>query len=148
MVVRLADEAINDLTALRNKTTSLPIGRAVPLVYYRDGKEVKAQVTIGSMPALRLLGMRLRDKPADEGGKPGPIIDLVQYESPAAREALEPGLRVIAVGETPVRTKADADAEAEKLDPGAGVPLTVQYPNGRTMKVLIGGGRAPGGRGR
>ncbi len=141
VVVKIAGQPVADYAALRNVTMNLPIGRGVPLVYYRDGREVTTEAVIAEMPALRALGLRLRDASPQE--PPGVIIDSVLPESPAFRDGLMPGLRVVSVGGKPVKTRAEADLAADRVAPGSGIPMEVRYPNGRTTALELGGGRGP-----
>lgn len=138
VVVRLAGEPTPDFAALRTRTSSLEVGSEVPLEYIRDGKPATTRVTIGALPVLRSLGLRLRDRP-DEDGKPSVLIDQVQAGSPAFRDGLAPGLQVLSVNDRDVTTRAEADAAAAGLDAASGVPMKVRMPNGRIASVTVGG---------
>ena len=56
------------------------------------------------------------------------IIDQVMPGSPAHRAHLIPGLRVVAVGDVPVKSQADCNAAVAALDPAKGVPLHIHRP--------------------
>jgi serine protease Do len=153
VIVRVGDAAVDDVPSLRNKVAALGAGAAVPLVYYRDGKKQQATITIGDWPILTALGLRLRDLDGERAemlpGRPrrAVIIQEVLPNSVAQRAGLLPRLRIVAVGATPVSTKAECQAAAAALDPAAGIPLRIQAPDGSQVSVVLGGPR-PGPRRR
>jgi serine protease Do len=138
VVVAIDDKPVADLSALRTTTSGLAIGKDVPVNYYREGRAAAARVKIGPLPVLRTLGLSLRDQRTGDG-ETRPIIDYVQGGSPAFRERLGPGWIVLSVNDHPVATKAEADAAAEGLDPGAGIPLKVLMPDGQAATFVVGG---------
>lgn len=138
VVVKLDGQPIADFASLRNRTAGTPIGSVVPLEYIRGGKPATARVTIGALPVLRSLGLRLRDEPGDEGG-PSVVVDQVQVGSPAHRSGLRPGARVIALNDHAIKTRAEADAVSAAIDPGAGLALKLLLPNGKLANVNLGG---------
>ncbi|MDB5352609.1 MAG: trypsin-like serine protease with C-terminal domain [Planctomycetota bacterium] len=142
VVVKLDEQPIPDLAALRIKTSGLAIGSDVPIEFVRDGKPLTARITIGTLPVLRILGIRLRDQ-KNEGGEPIVVIDQVQPGSLAFREGLRPGYQVVAVNQRPVHTKAEADQAADALDPSSGIPLTLVLPNGKLAPMTLGGAPKP-----
>jgi serine protease Do len=143
VVVSLDGEAIPNFSALRLKTMGLGIGSEVPMEYYRRGKLAKTRVKIGALPVLRALGIRLRDERGDRG-EPTVVIDHVQGGSPAFRDGLSPGLRVISVNNRDVNTKEEAAAAADGLDPAAGIPIKILLPSGQVASATVGGsGRNP-----
>jgi len=153
VIVALGGKPVADRSALRNRAATLPAGAKVPLRYLRDGKAATVEVTVGESPALLDLGLRLRALPPEQAqalpGSPASalVIDQVMPGSPAQRALLMPGLRVVAVGDVPVKTQADCNAAVAALDPAKGVPLHIQAPDGRTEATVVVGGRGPeGGR--
>jgi len=151
VIVALGGKPVADRSALRNRAATLPAGAKVPLRYLRDGKPSTVEVTVGESPALLDLGLRLRALPPEQAqalpGSPASalVIDQVMPGSPAQRAHLIPGLRVVAVGDVPVKTQADCNAAVAALDPAKGVPLHIQAPDGRTEATVVVGGRGPDG---
>jgi serine protease Do len=145
VIVKLDGKDVADPTSLRNQTAGLPIGKTVALELYREGKRESHQVTIAelpdSTPTLSWSGIRVREiAPQESGeGKPILVIDQVVAGSPASRAGLRPGSRIIAVGKTPVETKAEYDAAIAAADPSQGILLRVRTPDGHDAVVLLGG---------
>jgi serine protease Do len=140
VVISLDGHPVTNVADLRTRASSFAPESDVALEYMREGRPGSIRVRIASLPVLRLLGIRLRDE-KDERGDPSVVIDQVQVNSPAFRERLVAGLRLVAVGETEVHSKAEADAAADKLDPLTGVSLKILLPNGKAAVVPVGGQR-------
>jgi len=143
VIVKLADEEVPDPTVLRNQTANLAVGSKTHLEFLREGKTRTVEVTIAELPSAPVLasfGYRLREVPKGEGpdGAGGLEIDQVVVGSPASRAGLKPGMRIAAVGRTPVRTKAEYDAAVAALNPNQGLPLVIQTPDGQTGPVILG----------
>ena len=151
VVVALDDKTIDGVAALRNQTFSLPAGTRATVKYYRDGKTATAQVTIAEMPALVLMGIRLRDVPRELARKlPGApdsavIIEQIGPGSAGASANLFPGLRLLEVASKPISTKLEAERAVASLATEKGISIRVQYPDGREENVLVG---APGAHSR
>ena len=150
VIVTLDGKDVPSPSGLKNQTAGLAIGSTVPLDLVRDGKRESLRVTIAEMPdrdapVPSALGIGLREVPADESeGREGTLqIDRVLGGSPAARAGLRPGLRVLAVGQSPVRTKAEFDAAVAGADPSRGVLLRVRTPDGKAQFVMVGGPDGP-----
>ncbi len=67
------------------------------------------------------------------------VIDQVVAGSTAARVGLRPGMRVVAVGVTPVHTKAEFEVAIASYDRTQGLPLKVETPDGQIASVRVGG---------
>ena len=149
VIVALDGKPIADRAALRNRAAALAAGANVPLRYLRGGKPSTADVTVGEAPALMDLGLRLRELPPEVArslpGAPGSalVIDQVSPGSPAGRAGLIPGLRVVGVGDVPVKTQSDCNAAVAALDPARGVPLRLLAPDGHAEATVVVGGRGP-----
>ena len=52
-------------------------------------------------------------------------------------------MRILGVGQNPIRTLAEFEAAIRRLDLGKGLPLIIQSTDGRTGAVLVGGEAAP-----
>jgi S1-C subfamily serine protease len=126
-------------------TAGMAAGTAVPLTVIRNGDKVKLTATIAELPVLLTLGLRLRDLPPEfartfpNAPEKVVIVEHVDPNSPAAQAGLRPRVRVVAIGKTPVNTKAECAALAAKLDPATGVPIHIQTTDGRSYLVEIGG---------
>ncbi|MBY0397074.1 MAG: trypsin-like peptidase domain-containing protein, partial [Thermoleophilia bacterium] len=132
VILKLGDKEIGDATALRNRAAELTPDSDVAVEFLREGKResvsVKvAQLDAGSAPAITSFGFRVRELPAGTGGDPlGMIvIDQVARGSPAAVAGLRPGLRILAVGDTEVRTKEQFDKASAAFNLAEGLPLRV-----------------------
>lgn len=147
VIVQLDGKDVADPNNLKRVTADLAVGSHVPIGFYRDGKRKTVDVTIAEFPGMPVLvsfGFRVREIPKEERLDSGGSleIDQVVLESPAARAGLRPGLKILAVGRTPVQTKAEYDAAVAALNPEQGLPLLVQTPDGQTGSVSIGAGSA------
>ncbi|MEO6808469.1 MAG: PDZ domain-containing protein, partial [Isosphaeraceae bacterium] len=144
VVVRLADQPIDDGAGLRNRTAALPVGGAVPLGIIRDRKPLTLTVTIGEWPILASLGLRLEDVQGEAArrfpGQPEQAVFIADVlpAGEARRAGLLPGMRIVKVGNTSVSTKADCQAAAAALDPSEGVSIEVQITDGRKAQVVLG----------
>jgi S1-C subfamily serine protease len=147
VVTQVAGRAVADPTALRLNIAELPSGTAVPLEIVRDGRPQTVTVTIGEFPSLLSLGLQLRRATEEElselPGRPDRAVLVGGVEPGSAafrtRLLLQRGLRILAVGDTPVTTPAEANAAAARFDPSQGIPLHVQLPDGRTGQITLGG---------
>jgi serine protease Do len=144
VIVKLAGKEVTSPVVLRNLTAELTVGSKVPLGFYREGKLQSVDVTIAELPGLPELasiGIRIREVPPEEGGgRRGAVeIDQVLRDSPADRARLRPGMRILAVGNTRVRTKAEYDAAIAALDRDQGLTLLVRTLDGQVGSVTLGG---------
>jgi serine protease Do len=137
----LDDRPIEDVAGLRNRAAALPVGAQVGVHYIRDGKPGETAVTIEALPTLRALGMRIREHLGAEGEPPTLLVEQVDPGSPAFFAGVEPGQRLIAVGNRPVASREEAETVAGRFDEGGGIPVTVIGPDGRTETLRLGGGR-------
>ncbi|WP_406696436.1 trypsin-like peptidase domain-containing protein [Singulisphaera sp. Ch08] len=148
VIVKLNGKDVSDPDSLKRLTADLAVGVRIPIGVYRDGKLKVVEVTIAEFPGAPVLasyGFRVREIPGEENQNRGGSleIDQVVLESPALRAGLRPGLRILAVGPTPVHTKAEYDAAVAALNPELGLPLVVQTPDGQTGSVTINMGNIP-----
>jgi serine protease Do len=145
VVVKVGGRAIADTTELRLSIAETPTGTKVPLGLFREGRPENVTVEIGDLPALVSLGLLLRDAPPgllrDWPGAPrrAVVVAGVDPGSQAARARVRPDMRLVAVGDTPVNSVAEAHAAAAKFAVGAGIPLRVELPDGNAGLLVVGG---------
>ncbi len=143
VIVKLGERDVTDPAALRNVTASMDVGATVPVTFYRKGEKQSLPVTIDELPpapeVLASFGFRVRPAPAGPDGAGGIEIDQVIAGSPAFRDGLRPGMRILSVGREPVSTIAQFEALTGKLDLRRGLPLHLQLTDGRQVMVLVGG---------
>ena len=145
VIVSIADHDVTDSAALRILTAGIDAGVQVPITFYRDGQKQSTKVTIAELPQspelLFLLGLGLRERPADKDGNRTIIeIDRIITDSVAFEVGLRPGMRILAVGKppAPVNTVAEFEGALRKLDLSRGVLLQVQLADGRVGSVTLG----------
>jgi serine protease Do len=146
VVVKIGGKDIADHQALRIRTGEIAPGTPVDVEYFRGGDRKTIKVILGEQPAERVAGISpfgfgVRELPAGAGGDPlgGVVIEQVARGSPASRARLHPGLRILAVGDTEVHSKADFDRAIAAYTPEKGLPLRIQRPDGGSIIVTIGG---------
>lgn len=143
VIVQLDGKAVTDPLSLRNRTVALAVGLEAPVAFYREGRLQTVKVPITERPeapALHALGFRVRQLGPDETGLPlgTMIIDQVVPSSPAFKAGLRPGFRVLAVGQTPVHTKAEYDKAAARFEAKGRLPLRVLVGKGQVTDVVLG----------
>jgi serine protease Do len=135
-ITELEGSPVDDPSVLRSVIGSSPVGREIPVGYFRDGRAGKTTVKVAEMPVLRSLGLRLRES-APNAPEQALVIDQVVPGTPAQRANLQPGMQVISVGGQPVRTRAEADGFASRGDPARGIVLGIQAPDGKIVSVSV-----------
>jgi serine protease Do len=152
VVVKVGDRAVADTNELRFSIAETPSGTKLPLGLYRDGKLENIPVQVGELPPLVSLGLLLRDAPPellrDWAGAPrrAVLVAGVDPDSQAARARIRPGMRITGVGATAVDTVAEAHAAAASHAAGTGLPLKIEWPDGRSGQIVVGGPPANPGR--
>jgi serine protease Do len=145
VVVNLGDTPIPDKASLRLRTTSLAAGTKVPVTVIRNGTSKTLQATIAELPTLLAHGLVIRDLQPEDlrvlPDTPEKAVGILHVEpgSAADRAGIMSHVRILAVGQTPVATKAECDAAAAKLDLSAGIPLRLQTLEGRQFEVQLQG---------
>ncbi len=140
IIVEIDNKPVSDPKELRTRTFILPVGSQVPIAFYRDKSRQTATVTVDAMPdrltgQRQSLGIDVVELGQKEGG--GLVISRVAADSAAQRASIKPGMRVVMIGRTPVRTRAEFDAALGRFDPIQGVPVGVLTPNGGVQFVNI-----------
>ncbi len=149
IVLKVGDHDVADTTELRLQIAEAPAGAALPLEIYRDGKPQRLSVQIGELPRLVGMGLLLRDARPEQlrdwTGAPGKAVLVlgVDQDSPAARARVHPGMRIVQVGDTPVNTVTEAHDASAQFAPGAAIPLVLEWPDGRSGQITLGGTPTP-----
>ena len=129
VVLRFNNQDVQEMRNLPRIVAETPVGRAVPVVVWRDGREQTVNVTVGELPAeaqqaaatpgpqperaMELTGLGLRVSPLTAetrerfGLKPeqrGVVITEVAPDSPGAERELRPGDVVVEAQQERVNT--------------------------------------------
>ncbi len=138
VVTSIDDKPVADSSSLRNLTFTLEPGTEVPLNIVRDGRKMTLRVAIAEMPSDQILaffGFSVRDS----GGDPqsGVIVDRVVPGSPAEKAGFKPGLRIVAIGNRRVFSKAEFDVLLTQSGRLSGIPFGV-IRDGRLEVIQLG----------
>ena len=155
IVLAIDGVPVADSNALRTRTFTLPIDRAVPVSIVRDGDRRQVDVTIEAMPVLLDLGVLVTQGPPEnltvamverlpDDASEMLFVASVQPGSPAARAGLDPvrfpGTRITAVGPVPVDSLDSLNRlAASRYDPDAGLDLQIEAADGTPFLLNIGG---------
>lgn len=148
VVLRIDSRPVQDRGQLRLRIAEQPSGTTVPLDVFRDGKAETVRVTLGELPVLLTLGVRLGQAPPEQARnypdspRDAVIVQAVEPGSPAVREGLRQGMRIVQVGGRKVERVEQVHELINRVDPGEGIPLEVQLPNGRSGQLIIGSTRS------
>ena len=139
VVLKFNGTEVKEMRNLPRIVADTPVGRAVPVVVWRDGKEATLQVTVGELPAeaqqaaatpppanrpteLAGLGLRVgpispetRDRFSLRAEQKGVVIVEVAPDSPAAERELRPGDVIVEVQQERVNTPQEVQARLEAL---------------------------------
>jgi serine protease Do len=142
IIVKFGDKEVHDPESLRNLAARSEVGSQMPVQLYREGKRRTITVAVGEQPApasAEPLGFRLAPIPPDaRAHRPGLlVIDQVVADSPAFRAGLRPNMAILAVGDTPVHTRAEYDKAAAPFKGQNELPLQVLLPSGEVHRVVV-----------
>ncbi len=142
IIVQVDGKVVTDPRSLRNRTVALAVGVDTPVKIYRQGALQTVKVTITERPvdqALHPLGFRIRELGPDETGQPISmlVIDQVVPGSPSFKAGLRPGIRILAVGQTPVHTKAEYETAAASVQGDGRLPLRVEVEKGQVAEIVL-----------
>ena len=148
VIVKIEGKATPDPSALRLRIAAASPGTEVAVELIRDGLPQTVKVVVGelstaALAAITSFGFNVSEVPAGVGGdsKPSVVVSTVVRGGLAERLGMVPGLKILAVGRTETRTKADFDRASSAFTPDQGLPLQILFPNGQSGFVTIGGPR-------
>jgi len=138
VILRFNGQEVKEMRHLPRIVADTPVGRQVPVVVWRDGKEQTITVTLGELPSeqqaaatpgpqqrpaeLAGLGLRVtgitpevRDRFGLKPDQRGVVITEVAPDSPAAERELRPGDVITEVQQERVSTPQELQARIEQL---------------------------------
>jgi serine protease Do len=140
IIVRFNGQDVRDMRSLPRIVADTEIGKQVPVVVWRDGKEVSLQAKVGELPDDQRVATAVPDKPAPvqplelsglgmrlatitpearerfqlNADQKGVLITGVLQGTPAADKGLKPGDVIVEVQQEEVTTPADVQDRVEK----------------------------------
>ena len=142
IILKFNGQEVKEMRVLPRLVAETEIGKQVPVVVWRDGKEQQIQVTVGELPEdakpvlasvtpdkpvaakpveLAGIGLKIapitddqRDKFQIPADQKGVLITDVAPNSPAADKGLKPGDVIVEVQQEAVKTPADVTDRVEK----------------------------------
>ncbi|MBN8871510.1 MAG: DegQ family serine endoprotease [Rhodospirillales bacterium] len=144
IILKFNNQDVKDMHALPRIVADSEVGKEVPLLVWRDGKQVTVQATLAEKPddatlaaadqggkskdtatkptAIAGLGVKvapmsqdLKDKYQLSGDQKGVVITDVSPNSPAADRGLKPGDVIVEVAQAPVETPADVQKQVDAV---------------------------------
>ncbi|SDB31887.1 DegQ family serine endoprotease [Belnapia rosea] len=140
VILRFNGQEVREMRTLPRVVAETPVGRPVPVVVWRDGREQTVNVTVGELPAepqqaaatsapsasrpteLSGLGLRVapispetRERFSLKPDQRGVVIMEVSPDSPAAERELRPGDVIVEVQQERVTTPQEIQAKLEQL---------------------------------
>ena len=174
VVLRFNGQDVKDMRSLPRIVADTEIGKQVPVVLWRDGKEVTLEAKVGELPDDQRVASAAPDKPAPvqpvelsglglrlspitpearerfqlSGDQKGVLITGVLQGTPAADKGLKPGDVIVEVQQEEVTTPNDVQERVEKVRKAnrRSVLMLVQTSDGLQWVPLSlsPGDRAPG----
>lgn len=143
VILRFNGQEVREMRTLPRVVAETPVGREVPVVVWRDGKEQTIQVTLGELPndpqqasatpgpqqpqgprATQLTGLglsvqgitpELRERFSLKPEQRGVVVTEVSPNSPAAEREIRPGDVIVEVQQERVTTPQELQARLEQL---------------------------------
>jgi len=142
VILKFNGQDVKEMRNLPRIVAETEIGKAVPVIVWRDGKEQTLQVSVGEMPddvqqasatpdqndrtppnrssmisglgaSLSAITPELRDQFKLSQDQKGVVVTDIQSDGPAASRGLKPGDVIVEVQQEPVSTPADV---SERMD--------------------------------
>ena len=174
IITKFNGQDVRDMRSLPRIVADTEIGKLVPVVLWRDGKEVTLQATVGELPDDQRVAAAPADKPAPtqpvelaglglrlspitpetrerfqlSAEQKGVLITSVLQGTPAADKGLKPGDVIIEVQQEEVATPADVQDRVEKVRKASRRSVLMLVQTGEGLQwvplSLSSGDRAPG----
>ena len=142
VILRFNNQDVKEMKNLPRIVAETAIGKEVPVLVWRDGKQITLQTSVGELPddiqqasapdrpgtptppatseiaglgaRLAAISDELRDKYKLQAGQKGVVVTDVSVDGTAAGRGLKPGDVIVEVQQEPVTTPADVAARLEK----------------------------------
>ncbi len=139
VIVDLDGQPVNDVSEMRNRTSSIPIGNIARLGFLRSGKRMEESVKIELMPLLRTLGLEVRSTPPSANDPlPKIVVERVDIGSLAALAGFHPGQRILAIGNRVIETAEEIDTIAGRYKLSEGILFKVAEEDGQMVDLILG----------
>ncbi|MBS1150852.1 MAG: HtrA protease/chaperone protein [Myxococcaceae bacterium] len=159
VIVAMNGEPVESAAWITKRIANIRPGTTVKLKLYREGRPMEIDVKVGTRPDMEGLargrgegaprqeqglkdqyGMTITNAPAVHGGTSGGALVLeVTPGSAAARAELEPGMVIVAVGATEVKSAEDLIAALRRVKSGNTVVLKIRVLQGEAtfLRALV-----------
>jgi serine protease Do len=160
VIVALNGEDVLSAPALTRRIAQARPGSVARLRLYREGRPMEIEVKVGTRPDVEGLargrggenvpapeqglkerfGMTITDPPMlPNGPTGGALITAVTPGSPASRAELEPGMVVVAVGNTEIKSPEELISTLRRSRPGTTVVLRIRglQGEGTFLRALV-----------
>jgi serine protease Do len=133
VVLRFNNQDVREMRNLPRIVAETPVGREVPVVVWRDGREQTVTVTVGELPAEQ---QQAAATPAPQGQRPTELTGLGMRVAPLSAETRERyGLKPDQRGVVIVEVVPNSPASERELRPGD-VVVEVQQERVNTPQEL------------
>ena len=140
VILRFNNQDVKEMRTLPRVVAETPVGKAVPVLLWRDGKQVTVQASVGELPDdiqqasatsttaptpprnVEIAGLGAKLAPITDdlrtqfklgADQKGVVVTDVTTDGPAATRGLKPGDVIVEVQQQPVSTPAEV---AERMD--------------------------------
>ena len=122
VITTVNGESVSDARELTRKIAGLKPGSKIDVGYLREGRERKADVTLGTLPNTETASLETNDTgkgslrlglqlaPASRNGDEGVAVLNVDPDGPAAAKGISEGDVIVEIGGKPVTSPADVAA--------------------------------------
>jgi serine protease Do len=139
IIIRLDGQPVSDPSSMRTRAFMLPIGKEVPIEFYRKGKKQAATVIPEAMPETVVqnasdLGFDVADIPTPAQGV---MISRVRPDSPAFEAGLRVGLVIVSARGRQIHSRAEFEKAVAGFDPAQGLTLGLRLRDGQVIVVTV-----------